>query len=64
MGQMERVLLIDADMRRPSVAKACNIPGASPGLSNLVAGSADMSQCIHHLEDGNIDVLTAGLDST
>ena len=61
MGQMERVLLIDADMRRPSVAKACNIPAASPGLSNLVAGSADMSQCIHHLEDGNIDVLTAGL---
>lgn len=61
MGQMEKVLLIDADMRRPSVAKACGIPGASPGLSNLVAGSADMAQCIHHLADGNIDVLTAGL---
>lgn len=61
MGQMEKVLLIDADMRRPSVAKACGIPGASPGLSNLVAGSADMQQCIHHLPDGNIDVLTAGL---
>lgn len=61
MGQMERVLLIDADMRRPSVAKACGIPGASPGLSNLVAGSADMEQCIHHLADGGIDVLTAGL---
>jgi succinoglycan biosynthesis transport protein ExoP len=61
MGQMEKVLLIDADMRRPSVAKACGIPGASPGLSNLVAGSADMSQTIHHLADGNIDVLTAGL---
>lgn len=61
MGQMERVLLIDADMRRPSVAKACGIPGSSPGLSNLVAGSADLEQCIHHLPDGNIDVLTAGL---
>lgn len=61
MGQMEKVLLIDADMRRPSVAKACGIPGSSPGLSNLVAGSVDMSHCIHHLADGNIDVLTAGL---
>lgn len=61
MGQMERVLLIDADMRRPSVAKACGIPGSSPGLSNLVAGSADLEQCIHRLPEGDIDVLTAGL---
>ncbi|MDP2226537.1 MAG: polysaccharide biosynthesis tyrosine autokinase, partial [Moraxellaceae bacterium] len=61
MGQMERVLLIDADMRRPSVAKSCGIPGSSPGLSNLVAGTAEFDQCIHRLPDGNIDVLTAGL---
>lgn len=61
MGQMEKVLLIDADMRRPSVAKACGIPGATPGLSNLVAGSVEMAQCIHHMPEGNIDVLTAGL---
>jgi len=61
MAQMEKVLLIDADMRRPSVAKACGIPGASPGLSNLVAGTADLEQCLHRLPDGNLDVITAGL---
>lgn len=61
LGQMEKVLLIDADMRRPSVAKACGIPGSAPGLSNLVVGSVDMAHCIHHLPEGNIDVLTAGL---
>lgn len=61
LGQMEKVLLIDTDMRRPSVAKACGIPGSAPGLSNLVVGSVDMAHCIHHLPEGNIDVLTAGL---
>lgn len=61
MGQMERVLLIDADMRRPTIAKTLGIPGSSPGLSNLVAGTAEAEQCIHHHEEGNIDILTAGL---
>lgn len=61
MGQMEKVLLIDADMRRPTIAKTLGIPVSSPGLSNLVAGTAEMAQCIHHHEEGNIDILTAGL---
>lgn len=61
MGQMEKVLLIDADMRRPTIAKTLGIPGSSPGLSNLVAGTAEADQCIHHHEEGNIDILTAGL---
>lgn len=61
MGQMEKVLLIDADMRRPTISKTLGIPGSSPGLSNLVAGTAEMEQCIHHHEEGNIDILTAGL---
>ncbi|MFN3586329.1 MAG: GumC family protein [Moraxellaceae bacterium] len=61
MAQMEKVLLIDADMRRPSVAKACGIPGSSPGLSNLVAGTADIEQCLHRLPESSLDVITAGL---
>lgn len=61
MGQMEKVLLIDADMRRPTIAKTLGLPGSSPGLSNLVAGTAETAQCIHHYVDGNIDILTAGL---
>ncbi|MGH8492505.1 MAG: GumC family protein [Moraxellaceae bacterium] len=61
MAQMEKVLLIDADMRRPTISKTLGIPGSSPGLSNLVAGTAEMEQCIHHHEEGNVDILTAGL---
>ncbi|MBL0231928.1 MAG: polysaccharide biosynthesis tyrosine autokinase [Moraxellaceae bacterium] len=61
IGQMERVLLIDADMRKPTIAKVLNLPPNSPGLSNLVAGTATLDDCILHMEDANIDVLTSGL---
>lgn len=61
MGQMEKVILIDADMRRPSVGRACGIPGSTPGLSNVVAGTATLDDCICHLAEGGIDVLVAGL---
>ena len=61
LGQMERVLLIDADMRKPTIAKVLNLPPNSPGLSNLVAGTATQEDCILHMEDANIDVLTSGL---
>lgn len=63
IGQMERVLLIDADLRKPTVAKVLNLPPHSPGLSNLVAGTATQEDCILHMEDANIDVLTSGLIS-
>ena len=61
LGQMERVLLIDADMRRPSIARAFDISGKAPGLSNLVAGTAALEQCIHHVEDAGIDVIPSGV---
>lgn len=61
LAQMEKVLLIDADMRRPSIGKTLGIPTNSPGLANVVSGTAELEDCLMHLEDENIDVLTAGL---
>ena len=61
LGQMEKVLLIDADMRRPSIGRTLDIPANSPGLANVVAGTAELENCVLHLDDANIDVLTAGL---
>ncbi|WP_130410818.1 GumC family protein [Fluviicoccus keumensis] len=61
LGQMEKVLLIDADMRRPSIGKTLDIPANSPGLANMVTGTAELDDCILHMEDANIDILTAGL---
>lgn len=58
LGQMEKVLLIDADMRRPTLAKNFNFAVGTPGLANLIAGTAKLEDCIKHVE--GIDMLSAG----
>ncbi len=44
-----RVLLIDTDMRRPSVALALGIP-ASPGLADVLAGYCSLQDAIVEIE--------------
>ena len=61
LAQMEKVLLIDGDMRRPTVAKTCGLDRKAKGLSNLVSGTAEAKDCIHRWDIGKMDVLPAGL---
>ncbi|AYC31451.1 polysaccharide biosynthesis tyrosine autokinase [Pseudomonas cavernae] len=58
LGQMERVLLIDADLRRPTLAKSFEFPVGTPGLANLIAGTATLEECIKHVD--GIDMISAG----
>ena len=60
LAQVEKVLLIDADMRRPSVGKDFGLPVYHSGLSNLIAGSSSLAECIHHDERSGLDVIPAG----
>lgn len=60
-GQMEKTLLIDADMRRPSIASNFGIKTSDPGLLNLVAETAELDQCIHRVDGLSFAILTAGL---
>ncbi len=60
LGQTEKVLLIDADLRKPSIAKSFQYE-AKEGLSSLVAGTADFSNCIKYFEQWKIDILPAGI---
>lgn len=55
-----RVLLIDGDMRLPTVAKRLNLP-QKPGLSNLLAGLCSEEEAVQtsDLMD-NLKVITAG----
>lgn len=53
----KRVLLIDADMRLPSVAEKLNLE-LSPGLSNLLVEQLGMKQKFSNVE--TLDILTAG----
>jgi polysaccharide biosynthesis transport protein len=60
LAQMENVLLIDADLRRPSVATAFALPSGAPGLSNVLAHSEKLEDCVHKSPYG-FDVLPAGI---
>ena len=54
-----RVLLMDADMRRPSVHKALGMSN-DRGLSQLLAGQARMREVVQRTHDPNLLTITAG----
>jgi capsular exopolysaccharide synthesis family protein len=54
-----RVLLIDADMRRPSLHKAMRLPN-DRGLAELLGGSAKMREVVQRCGDPNLLVISAG----
>ena len=59
LGQLGKVLLIDADLRRPSLARLLGLDSKMPGLTDLVAGTVTMEECIRKIP-GDIHVLFAG----
>lgn len=59
LGEMEKVLLIEADMRRPTMAKTFDLPVGTTGLANLIAGTTDMESAIQSID--GIDLLVAGI---
>ncbi|MEY9954276.1 polysaccharide biosynthesis tyrosine autokinase [Leifsonia sp. EB34] len=54
-----RVLLVDADLRRPSVAGLCQIEG-SVGLTSVLVGRASLSEAVQQWGAPNLDVLASG----
>jgi capsular exopolysaccharide synthesis family protein len=54
-----RVLLIDADLRRPGVHKALKMNN-TVGLSHLLVGQARVREAIQRTSDPNFCVMTAG----
>ena len=53
------VILIDADLRRPTVAKKLHI-NAKIGLTQVLAGQVDIAEAVHQVEDSKLFVLPAG----
>lgn len=54
-----RVLLIDADLRRPSVAEYLGLEGGV-GLTTVLIGKADVEDVVQPWSDTSLDVLPAG----
>lgn len=56
----KQVLLIDADLRRPSVAEYMGLEGDA-GLTTVLAGGADLMDVVQPMRDSGLDVLTSGV---
>lgn len=57
--QNDKTLLIDADLRRPTVHRTFMISNQE-GLSNLLSGSLELNDVIKHTQIDNLDVITSG----
>ncbi|WP_137167944.1 GumC family protein [Salinimonas lutimaris] len=60
LGQLDKTILIDADLRRPSIGKRFNVPAYQPGLSNLTMKTHSLDECLVHDEQSGIDLICAG----
>lgn len=60
LGRMEKVLLIDADLRRPSLSKVLELDHHLPGLAQLIGGKNSLKECVHEVESSSISVISTG----
>jgi capsular exopolysaccharide synthesis family protein len=60
LGQVKKVLLIDADLRRPKIGKLLGRESKQPGLSDLVSGQATLQQAVFFDQRPGIHILSAG----
>ena len=58
-GEREKVLLLEGDVRRPSMARVFGSPAAA-GLCNYLRGERDLVTCIYHLAKPGIWILPSG----
>lgn len=54
----KRTILLDCDMRLPTIAAKLHLP-KQPGLSNLIVGEASVNDVVQHYCEG-LDVIPAG----
>lgn len=58
--QKKKVLIVDGDLKKPSVHKTFVIPRL-PGLSDVLTGQANFDDVVHHSNFEGLDILPAGL---
>lgn len=59
-SQIKKTLLVEADMRRPKIARVLGGDAHRAGLSELVAGSAPLDECVYPADNSNLWVLQSG----
>ena len=60
-SKLEKVLIIDCDLRKPSLSQRFGLGQSQPGLSNVLLMKTPVEDCIVPLDGTNLDVLCAGM---
>lgn len=55
----QRVILVDADLRRPSIAEYLNLEGGA-GLTTVLIGRAEVAEVVQPWQQTSLDILPAG----
>ena len=60
LSQLEKTLIFDADLRRPSTKRIFGYDHRAPGMSELLAENAEFKDVVHKVEGTNLHIITAG----
>ncbi len=60
-ASLEKVLLIDTDMRKPSLFKSFGVPRSQLGLTNYVHQHSQFEECIVDTEVDNLSLVVTGM---
>jgi protein-tyrosine kinase len=59
-GSDDRVLLVDADLRRPSVARLLALPAGGLGLADALGSARSVAEVVRTVDGCTLDVVPAG----
>ncbi|OLQ92144.1 ATPase [Vibrio panuliri] len=60
-AKLEKVLLIDCDLRKSSIATRFGLSSSQQGLTNILLMNSAIEESITSIENSNLDVMTAGM---
>ena len=55
------VVLVECDLRKPILRRYLKLERATKGLTTILSGNATLEDCIIHLKDSGISVITSGM---
>ncbi|MGF1765679.1 polysaccharide biosynthesis tyrosine autokinase, partial [Aliivibrio kagoshimensis] len=61
LAKMEKVVLIDCDLRKPSIAERFGLSKNQMGLTNHLLMGVELEECLYHDENSGLIILPAGM---
>lgn len=60
LATTEKIVLVETDLRKPSLRRLFNLPAETKGLVHVLSRESTLDECLHWHEQGAITILPAG----